>query len=104
MNRKIIKTKYYFDIGMSLFPIINFILLIITASDKIRNILPIPVGTDILVIILVPSTIFSMIAFGWFLDVKLHYVKMLKDEDNDRNNMLIEVKKEIQEVKELINK
>ena len=71
LRDKLVKFKFYMDIGISFLTLLNFALLVVTASDKLRNI--IPVGTWTLVFLLVPAAFVCVISFGWFLDKVVNY-------------------------------
>lgn len=60
------KSKYQFDLGMQFMVFVNFTLLIMTASDKLK--IYIPLSTTKLVMIFVPLIFFCMWLFGFFLD------------------------------------
>lgn len=60
------KQKYRFDLGLQFLVFINFALLIITASDKIRTILNLK--TTELILILLPLAFIGTWLFGYFLD------------------------------------
>lgn len=67
----LVETKFRMDISISFLTILNFTLLVITASDKLRNV--IPLGTWALVLVLVPSAFIFIIFLGWFLDKVVNY-------------------------------
>jgi hypothetical protein len=64
--------KYRFDLGTQFLALLNFTLLLITASDKLRYYTNIP-RTWILVVIAVPLGFFGMWMFGLFLDKIVRY-------------------------------
>jgi uncharacterized membrane protein YciS (DUF1049 family) len=59
--------KYRFDLGQSYLVIVNFTLLIITASDKLQKFFGIPRLSSLLVVI-VPLGFISVWLFGYFMD------------------------------------
>jgi hypothetical protein len=59
--------KYRFDLGQSFLVIVNFTLLIITASDKLQSFLGIPRLRSLL-IVLVPIGFVGVWVFGFFMD------------------------------------
>jgi hypothetical protein len=59
--------KYRFDLGQSFLVIVNFTLLIITASDKLQIILGIPRLRSLLILI-VPLGFILVWLFGYFMD------------------------------------
>lgn len=60
--------KYRFDLGIQFLVFINFALLVVTASDKLKPFLGIE-NTGWLVVILIPSAFVGVFVFGYFLDV-----------------------------------
>jgi hypothetical protein len=58
--------KYRFDLGRQFLTYVNFILLIIAASDKLQPILHLRIRE--MVLIAVPLAFFGSWAFGYFLD------------------------------------
>ena len=59
--------KYRFDLGQSFLVILNFTLLIITASDKLQIFFGIPRLRSLLIVI-VPLGFFGVWIFGFFMD------------------------------------
>lgn len=64
--------KYRFDMGHQFLVIVNFALLIITASDKLRYYTNIP-RTWLLLVIMIPSGFLGVWLFGCFLDKVVKY-------------------------------
>ena len=61
--------KFRFELGKELFPLVNFALLVVTASAALKVALGIPAWLFVPVLIVVVFT--GVWAFGWFLDSKL---------------------------------
>jgi len=59
--------KYRFDLGQSYLVVVNFTLLIITASDKLQKFFGIPKLSSLLIVI-VPLGFVSVWLFGYFMD------------------------------------
>lgn len=72
------KQKYRFDLGMQFMVFLNFTLLVMTASDKIKLFIPLP--TKYLVLILVPTAFIIMWSFGYILD---KFVKSQHHQENE---------------------
>lgn len=66
MRKSILEQKYRFDLGRQFLVYVNFALLIIAASDKIK--LVIDVSTTELLIILVPLCFVATYLLGYILD------------------------------------
>lgn len=67
--------KYRFDLGQSFLVIVNFTLLIITASDKLMIFLGIPRLRELLVVI-IPFGFFGVWLFGLFMDKVVRAAQM----------------------------
>ena len=66
MRKSVLEQKYRFDLGRQFLVYVNFALLIIAASDKIK--LVIDVSTTELLIILVPLCFVATYLLGYILD------------------------------------
>lgn len=95
MIRWIWKQKLRFDKGLSLFPIINFVLLVTTASDKLKIILPL--STRAIIIVAVPCAFCLIWCFGYVLTLP----RMQKNEDGALDD-LVPMRREIREIKALL--
>jgi hypothetical protein len=78
--------KYRFDLGYQFLALINFILLVITASDKLRYYTNIS-RTWVLVICAVPFGFAGVWIFGYFLDRVVKYGQAYNLEAVKRNPM-----------------
>ena len=100
LRDKLVRLKFFMDIGISFLTIINFALLVVTASDKLRNI--IPVGTWTLVFILVPAAFILVISFGWFLDRIVNYQSSYYKIQTDRVPQTIEMLERIRNMEKIL--
>lgn len=98
----LVKFKFYTDIGISFLTLLNFALLVVTASDKLRNI--IPVGTWTLVFLLVPAAFVCVISFGWFLDKVVNYQSSYYKIQTDRVPQTIEMLERVRNIESKIDK
>lgn len=73
------KQKYRFDLGYSFMVFLNFTLLIVTASDKLKTAFDIPSIKELL-IILVPMGFLGMWVMGYILD---RFVKSQHYQENE---------------------
>ena len=89
ISNKIVEIKFFMDISIAFLTIVNFALLVVTASDKIRTF--IPLGTLPLVLILVPSAFILIIVMGWFLDKVVNYQSTYYKTQMKRNPQIIEI-------------
>lgn len=81
--------KYRFDLGISFMTVLNLVLLVIAAGDKIKTLLHIE--TRWLVAILVPLAIVGMWVFGYVLDRYFEIGRRYTKEHNDRNESINEI-------------
>jgi hypothetical protein len=78
--------KYRFDLGQSFLVILNFTLLIITASDKLQIFLGIPRLRSLLVVI-VPFGLIGVWVFGFFMDKVVHAAQMAERQSIKRSEV-----------------
>jgi hypothetical protein len=76
--------KYRFDLGYEFMVLLNFTLLLIAASDKLRYYTGLP-RTWMLVAIAVPAGFLAIWLFGVFLDCVVHYAQAYRLEEAQRN-------------------
>ena len=79
----LVRQKYRIDLGYQIFPIINLVLLIITASDKLIKFTHVP-KTWMLVLALIPLSLLAVWLFGYILD-RLKYRQAYIQEEFGRN-------------------
>jgi hypothetical protein len=100
--------KYRFDLGQSFLVVVNFTLLIITASDKLSLFLGIPRLRSLLLII-VPLGFIGVWVFGYFMDKVVKAGQMAERQSMKRsevwtrhNEQMDRIEREIQDVKALL--
>ena len=87
----VITQKVRFDWGMQFLVFVNFSLLVITASDKLRGILPFHLGTNQLLIVMIPLAFIGTWLFGFFLDVVVKFPQQQMNVINERNPYIMEL-------------
>jgi hypothetical protein len=102
--------KYRFDLGQSFLVIVNFTLLIITASDKLQIIFGIGRLRSLLILI-VPLGFLAVWLFGYFMDKVVRAAQMAERQSMKRsevwgkhNTQMDRIEKEIAELKELLRR
>lgn len=80
----IFKQKYRFDIGLTFLTFLNFTLLVITASEKLKSIFGIERISE-LIIILVPLAFFGVWFLGYFMDRFVHFHARTEQEYSKRS-------------------
>lgn len=78
--------KYRFELGQSFLVIVNFTLLIITASDKLQIFLGIPRLRSLLIVI-VPLGFLSVWLFGYFMDKVVRAAQMAERQSMKRSEV-----------------
>lgn len=96
-----VEAKFLLDLSISFFTIVNFTLLVITSSDKLRNI--IPLGTWTLVIVMVPSALIAAITFGWFMDKVVNYQSAYYKTQMDRNPQFMEMLERVKHIEKKLD-
>ncbi len=76
--------KYRFDLGQSFLVVVNFTLLIITASDKLMIFFHIPRLYNLLLFI-VPLGFLGVWAFGYFMDAVVRAAQMAERQQMKRS-------------------
>lgn len=102
--------KYRFDLGQSFLVIVNFTLLIITASDKLSLIFGIPRLRSLLLVV-VPAGFLIVWLFGYFMDKVVKAAQMAERQSVKRsevwarhNEQMDRLEHEIKELKALLQK
>ncbi|HWP83493.1 MAG TPA: hypothetical protein VNN76_12670 [Bacteroidota bacterium] len=102
--------KYRFDLGQSFLVIVNFTLLIITASDKLQTFFGIPRLRSLLILI-VPLGFIGVWLFGYFMDKVVRAPQMAERQSIKRsevwmhhNNQMDRIERELQEIRKLLNR
>ena len=100
--------KYRFDLGQSFLVIVNFTLLIITASDKLRIFFGIPRLASLLIVI-VPLGFIGVWIFGYFMDKVVRAAQMSERQSMkrsevwaDHNAQMDRIERALKEVKEML--
>lgn len=78
--------KYRFDLGQSFLVIVNFTLLIITASDKLQIFFGIPRLRSLLIVI-VPLGFIGVWVFGYFMDRVVRAAQMAERQSIKRSEV-----------------
>jgi hypothetical protein len=78
--------KYRFDLGQSFLVILNFTLLIITASDKLQIFFGIPRLRSLLIVI-VPLGFIGVWVFGFFMDKVVRAAQMAERQSIKRSEV-----------------
>ncbi len=102
--------KYRFDLGQSFLVILNFTLLIITASDKLMIFFGIPRLRELMVVI-IPLGFLGVWLFGFFMDKIVRAGQMAERQSVKRsevwhhhNGQMDRMEQQIKELKELLAK
>ncbi len=100
--------KYRFDLGQSFLVIVNFTLLIITASDKLRIFFGIPRLASLLIVI-VPIGFIGVWIFGYFMDKVVRAAQMSERQSmkrsevwSEHNAQMDRIERALEEVKEML--
>jgi hypothetical protein len=100
--------KYRFDLGQSFLVIVNFTLLIITASDKLQIFFGIPRLRSLLIVI-VPLGFIGVWIFGYFMDKVVRAAQMSERQSMkrsevwaDHNTQMDRIERALKEVKEML--
>lgn len=84
----LVLAKYRFDLGQGFLAIINFIFVIIAASDKLSTFTHLSARWTL--IVFVPLSILLVWSLGYILD-KLKFIEAYQEECNNRNKMLKDI-------------
>src|SRR3972149_5993177 len=102
--------KYRFDLGQSFLVIVNFTLLIITASDKLQIFFGIP-RLRSLIILIVPLGFLGVWVFGYFMDKIVRAAQMAERQSMKRsevwtrhNEQMDRMERQLGELKMLLEK
>jgi hypothetical protein len=102
--------KYRFDLGQSFLVIVNFTLLIITASDKLQIFFGIPRLRSLLILI-VPLGFLGVWIFGYFMDKVVRAPQMAERQSIKRsevwahhNTQMDRIEKELTEIRRLLKR
>jgi len=102
--------KYRFDLGQSFLVVVNFTLLIITASDKLQIFFGIPRLRSLL-ILLIPLGFIGVWLFGYFMDKVVRAAQMAERQSMKRsevwskhNEQMDRIEAQLRELKELMSR
>lgn len=102
--------KYRFDLGQSFLVVVNFTLLIITASDKLQIFFGIPRLRSLLIVI-VPVGFIGVWLFGYFMDKVVRAAQMSERQSVRRsevwtrhNEQMDRIEKEMLAIRKLMEK
>lgn len=95
--------KYRFDLGHQFLAVLNFALLVIAASDKLRYYTGVP-RTWMLILIAIPLGFFGMWLLGYFLDNVVRYGQAYSLEQAKRNPSVEENRERLKRIEELLLK
>jgi hypothetical protein len=100
--------KYRFDLGQSFLVVVNFTLLIITASDKLQIFFGIPRLSSLLIAI-VPLGFVGVWCFGYFMDKIVRAAQMAERQSMKRseawanhNHQMDRIEEELKEIHKLM--
>jgi len=96
LKKFMIEQKFRFDLGQSMMVIVNFTLLVITASDNIRKMVPVE-STYTLLAILIPCAFLGMWTIGFTLD-KWSYYHQMRSQQGKRDPYLTEILEKIRSI------
>lgn len=96
--------KLRFDWGNQVILYINFILLVVAASDNIRPNLPVTINTTALVVIMVVLVALFAWGVGYFMDVHMKLQQYQYKELSDRNPWMVQVSGRLDRMQETLDK
>jgi hypothetical protein len=101
MRQFFLRQKFRFDLGYQFLALINFTLLLIAASDKLRYYTNIP-RTWILILVFVPFCFFLVWVVGYYLDRRIRYSEGYNLESMKRNPVWAEHKAQLDRIEALL--
>jgi len=93
--------KYRFELGQSFLVIVNFTLLIITASDKLQIFLGIPRLRSLLIVI-VPLGFFGVWVFGFFMDKVVRAAQMAERQSMKRSEVWANHNRQMERIEQML--
>ena len=94
--------KYRFDLGQSFLVIVNFTLLIITASDKLQIFFGIP-RLRSLIILIVPLGFLAVWIFGYFMDKVVRAAQMAERQSIKRSEVWTKHNEQMERMETALN-
>lgn len=111
MKEKVIETRnwmvgqlYRYFLGISFLTIVNFVLLTITASEKVKHLLPFELNMSVIVFLLVPLAFVGVWVFGFFMERYVKYPQNQEKEMLKRSPNWSNVHRKLDEITERIKK
>jgi len=92
--------KFRLDLGRNFLTYINFMLLIVAASDKIQT--KFVISTKLLVLIILPIGFIGSWAFGYFLDVFVKFPQKEKEVSESRSPYWQEIRTKLDKLLEIV--
>lgn len=102
MRRSILEQKYRFDLGRQFLVYVNFALLIIAASDKIK--LVIDLKTTELLLILVPLSFIATYILGYVLDKFVKFPQASQMVEAKRSPYTLMTQEKLDKILEILEK
>jgi hypothetical protein len=90
--------KYRFDLGQSFLVVVNFTLLIITASDKLQMFFGIPLRS--LLSVIVPLAFIGVWLLGYFMDKVVRAPQMAERQSQKRSEVWIRHNEQMERIEE----
>lgn len=94
--------KYRFDLGQSFLVVLNFTLLIITASDKLQIFFGIP-RLRSLIILIVPLGFLGVWLFGYFMDKVVRAAQMAERQSMKRSEVWAKHNEQMERMEAVLN-
>ena len=94
------KNYYFLLTGSIVFPWINFSLLVLATSDKLK--MAIPVNTMFLYIIFLPLAFFTVWFIGWFLDSVMKINRSIIEQNTERTPLYKEIIERLERIEKKV--
>lgn len=101
VRKQFFRQKYRFDLGITYIALLNFALLVITASDKVKPFLGIS-STMLFIAVFIVISFFSVWLFGYFLDTVVQSQRMVELENLKRSPVWKRVFDDLEEIKQIM--
>ena len=102
VKKWIVEQYFRILISLSFITFLNFILLIIAASDKLKVFLPFDTSSIIILIVSVTTLITWLI--GYVLDTKVKYVQQITKTQIDRHPPMLEILERVKNIEKKLKK
>jgi hypothetical protein len=97
-----IEQYYRILISLSFITFLNFVLLVIASSDKLKTFLPFDTAT--IVLITVPTVTIITWFLGYLLDTKIRYMQQMTKTQIDRHPPMLEILDRVKRIEKELNK